>query len=162
MIGVHINENSDNLRRFHRISIENWHYQPAQTLKICSLSSSGRCNRYILATWQPNLSPNSSIVLCTHIHVTEVFHDGIVPHFPRNRYLKPAKNLRSRPLAILGTMLVYFRSTSPNSTKLPHQHHLSYQRKRSVWLDHGLEGLSARNSEILLPRASELIFGHAT
>ena len=58
----------------------------------------------------------------------------------------------------LGTMLVYFRSTSPNSTKLPHQHHLSYQRKRSTWLDHGLEGLSARNSEIVLPRASELIF----
>ena len=94
--------NCGNLRRFHRISIENWHYQPSQTLKICSLSSSGSCNRYILATWQPNLSPNSSIVLCTHIHVTEVFHDGIVPHFPRNRYHPPAKNLKSRSEAISG------------------------------------------------------------
>ena len=88
----------------------------------------------------------------------EAFLDGITHYLPRNGYHPPAKNPETLPAPFFSTMLVYVRSTSPNSTKLPHQHRLSYQRKRSIWLDHGLEGLSARNSEILLPRASELIF----
>ena len=143
--------------------MDNLYYQPAQILKICSKWTSGSCNRYIWASrWPPNLIQSSSILIWVHTHVPEALFGGIMPHIPRNRYHPPTKNLKAGRRQFLGTMLVYFRSTSPNSTKRPHQHHLSYQRKRSIWLDHGLESLSARNSEILLPRASELIFGHAT
>ena len=95
------------------------------------------------------------------MHVVKVFLDGITPYLPRNRYRQPAKNPKTSPAPFLSTMLVCSRATSRNTTKLPHQHHLSYQRERSIWLDHGLEGLSARNSEILLPRPSEPIFQHA-
>ena len=70
----------------------------------------------------------------------EAFLDGIAHYLPRNGYQQPAKNLKISPTPFFSTILVYFRSISPNSTKLPHQYHLSYQRERSIWLDDGLEG----------------------
>ena len=94
--------------------------------------------------------------------MTEALLDGIAQELPRKRYNPPAKNLKMPPTPFSSTILDYFRSTSPNTTKPPHQHRLSYQSEHSIWLDYGLEGLFARNSEILLPRAFELIFRHAT
>ena len=90
--------------------------------------------------------------------MTEALLDGIPHDLPRNRYQQPAKNVKTSSAPFWDTMLDYSRATSQNITNLPRRHRLSYQSKRPIWLDYGLEGLFARNSEMLLPRAFELMF----